>query len=476
MKKVAIVGRPNVGKSTLFNRLINKKRAITDPTSGVTRDIIMEKCYFSSIPVLLCDTAGLKDSNDNLDMRVYKKSIEMLKDADVLLFTVSSKGWCAEDEEILSLIRPFSDKTILVVNKIDTAEQDNLVYNFYSHGLERVVGISSSHARGIDALEEYVVSLLEEQSLFEEKDDINSDSDADRNIDISDEESDEENENKINVSIMGKPNTGKSTLMNLLCKKDLSIVSLVAGTTRDTVDGSFEYKDYKINLVDTAGIRRKAKVDDNVEYYSVNRAIKSIDSADVVILMIDADMGFSDQDKKIAMLAVRKGCGIILCLNKIDKFDVKNQLEAVTDRVRFLFPILSFAPIVGISALEDKNITKLLDTILMLKRELIKRVSTAAFNASLKKWAEIYTPPRSNNQYYKILYGTQVEHSPVRFLLFVNKKKGFPEGYISFIKNKIRQEFGFSHIPVDIVVRERSRTNDEIQDKERSKNAKRGTK
>lgn len=461
MYSVVIAGRPNVGKSTLFNRLINKKRAITDPTSGVTRDVISQECYFSDYKVLLSDTGGIKDAEDTIDAQVRKKSLSMLKSCDVILFLVDWREWTAEDDEITQFIRPFSDKVILVVNKIDDPKHDNAVWNFHELGFSRVVGISSSHGRGIDSLEEYVVSALSEKELLDPNSAL-------------DDESEEESDDKkrICISIMGKPNTGKSTLTNALCNENLSIVSPVAGTTRDTIDGFFEYKDYQFKITDTAGLRRKSKVEEDIEYYSVNRAIKSIDDADIVVLVIDSLDGVSEQDKKIASLIVRQAKGVILCINKIDKLTIKNQFEAIVDRTRFLFPVLSFAPIVGISAMEKKGLDKLLDSIIMVKKELERRINTADFNAAIKKWNEIYTPPRTSKGYYKILYGTQVEQSPVRFLLFVNKKTGFPEGYLSFIKNKIRKDFGFAHIPININLRERERTNDALADAQQKRMAK----
>ena len=233
--------------------------------------------------------------------------------------------------------------------------------------------------------------------------------------------------------------------------------------------GTFEYKGTDYTVLDTAGIRRKSKVEEDVEYYSVNRAIKTIDEADVVLLMVDIKEGLAEQDKKIASLIVRRGKGIIIVLNKADLLSkVPNQVEAIKDRVRFLFPILSFAPIVTISALEADGVAKMLDTVWAVWRQLNKRVDTADLNNALKEWTTSYEIPRASDGYFKILYATQVSTTPVRFLLFVNRIKDFPETYLQYIKNQIRKELGFSSVPIEINLRERRR-NPSLNDKGPSK-------
>ena len=247
-------------------------------------------------------------------------------------------------------------------------------------------------------------------------------------------------------------------LPNFLTGRDVSIVSDIAGTTRDVMRATFTYKGSDFTVLDTAGIRRKGKVEEDVEYYSVNRAIKAIDEADVVLLMVDVLEGLSEQDKKIASLIVRQGKGIILVLNKIDLLPgVPNEMEAIKDRVRFLFPILSFAPMIPVSAKKGQDVGKLLDTVWAVWKQLNKRVDTGIFNQALRSWCAEYQPPRSADGHYKILYGTQVSINPVRFLLFVNKVKAFPETYLSYIKNQMRSTLGINYIPIEISVRERKR-------------------
>ena len=262
----------------------------------------------------------------------------------------------------------------------------------------------------------------------------------------------------IKLAILGKPNTGKSTLTNLLTGRDISIVSPIAGTTRDVMRGTFIYRNTEYTVLDTAGIRRKSKVEEDVEYYSVNRAIKTIDEADIVFLMMDVTEGLSDQDKKIANLIVRRGKGIILVMNKTDLLKgIPNEMEAIKDRVRFLFPILSFAPVMPISALNGTDIGKLLDMAWSVWRQLQKRVDTSTLNTALAKWTADNEPPRGAQGHYKVLYGTQVSAAPVRFLFFVNRVHGFPEPYVSYLKNMIRRDLGFTSVPVEISLRERRR-------------------
>lgn len=433
---ISIVGRPNVGKSTLFNRLVGKRRAITDPTPGVTRDPIPERWLVGNHPVTLVDTGGVKLDREGLDHQVTQKSLSILSISNIILFLMDCMEITAEDMMLIEELRPYTDKVILVVNKVDDPSREDYVWNYFKYGFQRVVGISSAHGLGIEELEDTILGMLNLERL---------------------EEAPEEAES-IKLAIMGKPNTGKSTLANLLTGRDISIVSDIAGTTRDVMKGTFVYKGTDYTVLDTAGIRRKSKVDEDVEYYSVNRTIKTIDEADVVLLMIDATEGLAEQDKKIASLIVRRGKGVILCLNKIDKLSgLQNELEAIKDRVRFLFPILSFAPLVPISALEAIDIGKLLDVVWQVYRQLEKRIDTSRVNELLKSWTTENEPPRSSTGYFKVLYGTQVSASPVRFLFFVNKVHGFPETYVSYLKNCIRRDLGFSYIPIEISLRERKR-------------------
>lgn len=442
MKSVVIIGRPNVGKSTLFNRLTGKRRAITDPTPGVTRDLMTETWILNGHAVSLTDSGGVRLEKGGFDELVAKKSLSLPEKADAIIFLMDCTEVTPEDQRLLKELRPYTDKIVLTVNKIDDVTREDLIWNFFSYGYQRVVGISSSHGLGIGDLEETIAGML----------------DLDNEEGLDEEEEVRESE-KLKLAILGKPNTGKSTLANMLTGDDISIVSPVAGTTRDVVKGSFSYKGNDFTILDTAGIRRKAKVEEDVEYYSVNRAIKTIDEADVVLLVIDSVEGLAEQDKKIANLIVRRGRGVLIVMNKTDLLSgVANERQAIEDRVRFLFPVLNFAPLCFISAATGDGIKEMLDTVLKVNNQLSKRIDTAILNTALTQWSESYQPPRGSEGHYKVYYGTQISVRPVKFLFFINRKKDFPQVYIQYLKNCIRRDLGFSQVPVEIDLRERERS------------------
>lgn len=432
---VAVIGRPNVGKSTLFNRMVGRRQAITDPTPGVTRDPVEADYSFDNRTVRLIDTGGYKIEQEGLDELVSSRSLEVMESADLVLFMMDVMEITPEDEALVKILRKFSKKVLVVVNKVDHQGREADFWNFYSLGFDHVLGMSAEHGLGMTELDEKLEELID-FDIKREQNDIS--------------------EHQIVLSIMGKPNTGKSTLTNRLLGRTASIVSDIPGTTRDIVEGLFEHSKKFYKVLDTAGIRRKKKVGENVEYYSVNRAFQSIEESDVVLLMIDAVDGLADQDKKIAAQIVKKGCGVILVLNKWDKLkDIPNQMEAVKDRIKFLFPVLAFAPIVPISALTGEGVDELLKQVYKVWKQLNKRIETARVNEALNRWTENQEAPRHSRGRYKIMYGTQIRSNPVHFVFFVNRKTGFPGSYLQYITNNIRKDFGFSSIPLRIEIKER---------------------
>jgi GTP-binding protein len=432
--KVALVGRPNVGKSTLFNRLIGKKRAITDPTPGVTRDPLEARWNLPGGDAILVDTGGFQVKGQEIDHLVTQKTLAKCQESDLILLVMDVRTITPEDEEFIEKLRGFAHKILLVVNKVDTEDHQEEIWNYYSLGFESLVGISATHGRGIDELKTLVAQRIFSGSL----------------------EAPEPGPD-LKLAILGKPNAGKSTLCNRLTKSENSIVSEIPGTTRDVVEGEFPFKGKSIRVLDTAGIRRKKKVNENVEYYSVNRAIKTIEEADVVLLVIDAQEGLSDQDKKIANLVVREGKGIILALNKWDLMeDVPNRLESYKDRIAFLFPILDFAPVFPLSAKEGKGVTEILNMALRVKQELGQRIETGVLNAKLKNWIEDNPEPNVKGKMYKIKYITQVSAAPVRFVGFVNREKNFPGFYKGYLENRIRKDLGFFHVPISLELQSKS--------------------
>lgn len=435
---VVIAGRPNAGKSTLFNRLLRERRAITDPTPGVTRDPIEAECElpYSGKAVTLVDTGGFKMDQVGLDSEVVRRSREAIQKADLIILLMDITAITPEDEYFVDYLRPFSSKVLLAVNKADSPERDLLSYNFLSYGFPGTVFISAEHSRNIDELEEAIVSRLD-FSAVEEYEDLHED---------------------VRLAIIGKPNTGKSTLMNRLLGQEKSLVSEVAGTTRDVVEGRFQWKKRDFTVLDTAGLRRKAKVTDNVEYYSVNRAVKSIEDCDVVILMIDAREGLTDQDKKIAGLAADRGRGLIFALNKWDEMpNVKNAFEASRDRLQYFFGQMSWAPVLALSAKEGTGLEELLSTAVKLFKQLNTRIETGPLNQALQQWLEANPPPMGPTTYFKIRYGTQVSANPVKFIFFASRPQVIHEAYLAYLRNQVRKDLGFTSIPVTVEIRSQHR-------------------
>lgn len=447
LPQVAVVGRPNVGKSTLFNRLVGQRRAITDPTPGVTRDPVSHSAVFAGRNVRLTDTGGYTTDSDDMARAISARAMRSIEQSQVVLLVVDGTELTALDEVFLGELRRFSDRLVLVVNKLDTERRDDLIWEFHALGVDRVVGVSAAHGRGIAELESVVSPLLEQDS--------DDDEGAEETAGEGSEEADAE-DGTVRIAILGQPNTGKSTLVNYLTQSDNSLVSETPGTTRDVIEGSFRYEDHDFLVLDTAGIRRKSKVSENIEYYSVNRAIETIRSAEVIVLMIDADKGLTDQDKKISSLVVERGRGIILALSKWDLMPrIGNQFQAIRDRIDFLFPILKFAPLVPISGVTGSGVDRLLTTIVQVRSQLHHRVDTGKLNRHLRKWLEENPPPVRGKRRPRIRYMTQVDRLPVTFVAFVSSTKALADSYVQYLKNRIRADFGLDKIPFRLELRDR---------------------
>ncbi len=478
MLRVAITGRPNVGKSTLFNRLIGRRRAITARTPGVTRDPVTATVEFSGLRVTFSDTGGYTAGEAPIDRRVSERALEVVAKADVVLFMFEGRQVTGEDELFLEHMNRFREKVLLVVNKIDTPEHESALYEFYRFGFEPVIGISAEHDRGIDELREELERRLhavagqgsrraeaaEAGLVAGSRGDSRRARDrgygktlASAHDEINDEE--REHDTTITLAILGQPNTGKSTLANALLGRQSSLIDPDPGTTRDVVEGEFTFGQQRFRLLDTAGMRRRSRVDEPVEYYSVNRAVATLSEADVVLLVIDAQKGVSEQDKKIAGLVVKRGCGVVLVLNKWDLMSgASNEFEAICDRVRFVFPVLQFAPIVAISAQENSGIKRMLRTAVQVYQELGERVDTGKLNRSLQEWVNENPPPMVKRRRPKLLYATQTGRRPPVFVIFAGRKSDVPESYVTFIKNRIREEDGYRLTPIRVEIRERSRS------------------
>lgn len=432
---LVIAGRPNVGKSTLFNRFMQRRLAIVDPTPGVTRDPVEGTAMINGKPVHIVDTGGYKLQRDEgtmeavLDELVVERSLEMIEKADVILLLLEAGQITGEDEEFIIQLRPHWDKVVAAVNKTEGGKNESVSWNYAQFGFKNLFFISAEHGDNISDLSKCLVSKLDFSRVREIK----------------------EEEIPIRIALMGKPNTGKSTLSNRLTHSNASIVSDYAGTTRDTVEGGFSYGGKNFVVLDTAGIRRKAKVHENVEYYSVNRAIKTLDRCDIVFLMIDAQEGLSEQDKKICSLAFERGRGIIFILNKWDTQEQdKKTFRKTREWINIMFGQMEYAPILPLSALNGTGIKDLLNEAIEIYKQLNHKVETAALNMALKDWLFKYPPPASKTAHFKIRYMTQKSTNPVNFLIFATRPEVVPETYITFLKNRIREDLGFDKIPVQL--------------------------
>jgi len=459
---IALAGRPNVGKSTLFNRLLHKRRAITDPTPGVTRDAVAMDTVILERHLTLVDTGGFKLDREQdsaageLERVVVERTLEVLKEADLIVLIFEAGEITSEDEEFIDLLRPYQHKLIAAVNKTEGGRREADAWNLLSYGFDKVYLISAEHGDNILELEKAIVSRLDLTRATEE------------NLPISPIE--EQGEAPIRIALLGKPNTGKSTLSNRLTSSSASIVSDIPGTTRDVVEGTFVWKRRNFQVLDTAGIRRRAKVNESIEYYSVNRAIKTIDGADIVFLIIDANEGLTDQDKKIAALAHDKGRGLLLVLNKWDTMPtIKNTFEAVKDRIHFLFAKMEYAPIIALSAINGSGIDSLLDTSLKMYAQLTRQIKTADLNAALEKWLAEHPTPSGPQTRFKIRYAIQAEANPVKFVFFASRQNAVTEAYVSYLRNRIRRDLGFSLVPVAIEIRASAKPPDEANKKSGSK-------
>lgn len=432
---VVIAGRPNVGKSTLFNRFMNRRLAIVDPTPGVTRDPVEATAFIAGKPVHLVDTGGYKLDRDpesresEMDELVVEKSVEMIKKADKILLLLESGAITGEDEEFIHLLRPYWNKLVVAVNKCEGGKGEDVAWNYLKYGFKDLLFISADHGDHITELANKIVEGLDFSKVAEGS----------------------EEDRPIKIAILGKPNTGKSTLANRLTHTEKSIVSDYAGTTRDVVESEFTYAGRKFEIMDTAGIRRKKKVKENVEYYSVNRAIKTLDKCDIVFLMIDSQLGLSDQDKKICSLAYERGRGIILILNKWDTQDQSRKtLKNVTEYIKIMFGQMNWAPILPLSALKGEGIKDLMNKAIELYSQLTRKIETSACNKALADWLFHYPPPASKAIHFKIRYMTQTSTNPVSFRIFCTSPDNVPESYVTYLKNSIRKDLGFDQIPVEL--------------------------
>lgn len=431
---VAIVGRPNVGKSTLFNKLIGRRLSIVDDTPGVTRDRIYGDCEWLGHTVMLVDTGGIEPDSDDIILSQMRRQAELaISTASVIvLVTDLNSGVVATDQEVAAMLQKSGKPVVLCVNKCDRV--GNIppeFYEFYNLGLGDPIAVSSVHGSGTGDL---LDAIFEHISEFDE----------------------DEDEDRISVAIVGKPNVGKSSLVNAISGENRSIVSDIAGTTRDAIDTAVDNQYGKFNFIDTAGLRRKSRVTDSIEHFSNLRAQMAVDRADVCVIMIDAVEGFTEQDSKVAGLALDAGCGCIIAVNKWDAVEKDGQtMDSYRKKLMNDFAFMSYAPIIFISAKTGQRIDRLFELITYVHSQNTMRITTGMLNDLLADATARVQPPTDKGRRLRIYYVTQPSTKPPTFVCFCNRADLFHYSYQRYLENQIRSTFGLEGTPVRFIIRER---------------------
>ena len=434
---VAIVGRPNVGKSSLFNTLYGERISIVHDTPGVTRDRIYAQAQWRGRDFMIIDTGGIEPGNDeDIILKQMRIQAEIaIETADVILFLCDIKsGLTAADEEIAIMLRKAKRPVVVVVNKMDfVGAPPPEFYEFYNLGLENVCGISAAQKLGLGEM----LDMVFEHFPSEEEGDGDADS--------------------VRVALIGRPNAGKSSLANKMIGQNRSIVSDIAGTTRDTIDTEIENANGKFTIVDTAGMRKKGKIEDVIERYSMVRALSAIERADVCVILIDALEGVTEQDTRIAGLAHDSGKASVIVVNKWDLVDkATGTMEAMTKIVRDKFPFMAYAPVIFISAKTGQRVDKLFEKIKEVSDNAGKRLTTGVLNQMITEAVTMVPTPQDKGKHLKIYYGTQVAVKPPTFALFVNDKKLSHFSYERYLENQLRKNFGFEGVQIRLLLRNKN--------------------
>ena len=437
---VAIVGRPNVGKSMLFNKLIGQRLSIVEDTPGVTRDRIYLDAEWLNHTFTMIDTGGIElDESDHIMKSMRQQAQIAIEEADVILFVVDGRaGLTSADEEIAHLLRSAHKPVLLAVNKVDSPEREMDLYEFYSLGLGDPIGISASNARNLGDLLDAVVAAFPEDT------------------------GDDKEPDEISIAVIGRPNVGKSSIVNAILGEQRVIVSDVPGTTRDAIDTHFVEDGTKYMLIDTAGMRRRGKIDEPVERYSVMRSLRAIDRADVVLMMINAAEGITEQDKKIAGYAHESGRGVVIVVNKWDIFPNKDDKSTLrfTDDLREQLGFLQYAPVLYASALTGQRVQRVTELVKYVAEQQSMRIKTSVLNELIRDAVSVNPPPMHRGRQLKILFMTQTDICPPKFIIFVNDPELMHFSYLRFIENRLREQFGFEGTPLRLIVRARKEEED----------------
>ncbi len=437
-KTVAVVGRPNVGKSTFFNKIAGRRISIVDDTPGVTRDRIYADCEWLDHKFTLIDTGGIEpETNDDILLQMREQAMLAIDTADVILFMIDGRVELTNaDLEVAEMLRKANTPVIVVCNKLDNYRQPDHFYNYYEMGFGDIMMISAVNMMGLGDLLDLTCSYFK----YDESDDLYDDDDV------------------CKVAVVGKPNAGKSSLINKLLGEDRTIVSNVAGTTRESVDIPFEFDEQKYLLIDTAGIRRKSRVNQNIERYSVLRSYEAIERSDVCVIMIDAIEGVTEQDKKIAGYAHEAGKASIIAINKWDLIEKDNKtFKKYETKVRNELAFMQYAPIIFISVTDNIRLEKLIHTIDYVNNQAALRVQTGTLNDVISDAVLMHQAPSDKGRRLKLYYMTQIAVKPPRFALFINDKELSHFSYIRYIENQIRANFNFEGTPIVIELREKKK-------------------
>jgi GTP-binding protein len=426
---VAVVGRPNVGKSTLFNRFLGRRMAIVDDTPGVTRDRNFARAEWAGRSFFVVDTGGVVEgSREPLDRAVRGQALAAVEEADLILFVVDGRaGIHPLDEKLAEILRKSPQPVLLVVNKLDNLQVDQSHLDFWAMGMGDPHPLSAISGKGSGDLLDAIVAGLPEAS------------------------EEEEDENIVRVAVVGKPNVGKSSFVNRLFGEDRVVVSEAAGTTRDPVDTPMQYHGRTLIFVDTAGLRRQARITDSLEYYSSLRTARVVQEADVCLVLLDATEEMASQDLRVAEQAWEAGAGVILVLNKWDLVEKTTQTAPAREKaMREKAPFLQWVPMIFTSALTGQRVRRALDLVLAVQEERYRRIDTHEVNEALERLVQHQPPPHSRGRQVKLRYGTQVSVAPPTFLIFSNLPKEVPSHYIRYVHNSFRSRWGFLGTPIRI--------------------------
>jgi GTPase len=447
---VAIIGRPNVGKSTLFNRLLGARKAIVDDLPGVTRDRNYAEAQWSGRQYLLIDTGGIESaSGGKLEESVHAQSRLAVAEADAVIFLLDGKaGLNPLDREVVDTLRKTSKTVFFAVNKLDSQRRSENLFEFYSLGLEPLYSISAEHGLGISELLDDVVRRFPQTDKVEE-------TTVGAHDQFEDAQQDDTRE-PLRVAVVGRPNVGKSTLINRLLGFERSVVDATPGTTRDALDTPFNLQGKPSILVDTAGIRRKARIDDRVERFSVNRSLRTVDDGDIVIHLIDGVENVTDQDAQILSYACQRGKAVLLAVNKWDLVAQSGaDVDSYRDEVYYRLSFLDYAPVCFISAATGHGVRKMQETAALVLQGYRRKISTSQVNQALQRIVKAHSVPLYQGRAVKFYYGTQTGTRPPVFTLFVNIPRGVPEGYRRYLTHQFREKLGLDYAPIKLILRPR---------------------